>query len=252
MPVFPGLYYGEKEWNIFLFLGVITFLVGFILNRTTLKYRDQLFLREALLLVPSSWLIASIISTVIYLLTKTFDNITDAFFESMAGFTTTGATVVLDLEMVPHAVLFWRSITHWLGGMGIIILFIALMSSLKIGATQLFRAEIPGGIVQKIKPRISQTALVLWITYAGMTVAAILLLWLAGMPFFDALCHGLLTVATAGASIKNENIGFYDNNLIYWVITIFMFLWFKFCPIIWLFKERSLLKLGIMLNSDFI
>lgn len=243
LPVFPGLYYGEKEWNIFLFLGVITFLVGFILNRTTLKYRDQLFLREALLLVPSSWLIASIISTVIYLLTKTFDNITDAFFESMAGFTTTGATVVLDLEMVPHAVLFWRSLTHWLGGMGIIILFIALMSSLKIGATQLFRAEIPGGIVQKIKPRISQTALVLWITYAGMTVAAILLLWLAGMPFFDALCHGLLTVATAGASIKNENIGFYDNNLIYWVITIFMFLaGSNFVLYYSALKERSLLK----------
>ena len=169
----------------------------------------------------------------------------------MAGFTTTEHSGAR-LRSASHAVLFWRSLTHWLGGMGIIILFIALMSSLKIGATQLFRAEIPGGIVQKIKPRISQTALVLWITYAGMTVAAILLLWLAGMPFFDALCHGLLTVATAGASIKNENIGFYDNNLIYWVITIFMFLaGSNFVLYYSALKERSLLKFGIMLNFGF-
>lgn len=243
LPVLPGLYYGEQEWSIFLLVGLITFVLGLTLNKTTLKYKDELYLREALTLVASSWLIASLISTIPYLLTNTFDNFTDAFFESMAGFTTTGTTVIPDLDLVSHTVLFWRSLTHWLGGMGIIILFIALMSTLKMGGNQLFKAEIPGSIVQKIKPRISQTALILWLTYVIMTIVLILLLWFVGMPFFDAVCHGLVTVATAGCSIKNESIGFYDNYIIYWIIIIFMFLaGSNFVLYYSALKERSLLR----------
>lgn len=223
LPILPGLYYRETDWLVFLVSGILIFLIGLTLNKATLRFKDELYLREALALVTLSWLIASLISTIPYLLTSTFNNFTDAFFESIAGFTTTGATVITDLDTVSHSILFWRSLTHWLGGMGIIVLFVALMSSLKTGGNQLFRAEIPGGIVQKIKPRISQTSLILWLTYVIMTFILILLLWLSGMPFFDAVCHGLVTIATSGCSIKNESLGFYDNPLIYWIIIVFMF-----------------------------
>ena len=133
LPVLPGLYYGDTDWNVFLFLGLFILLIGFIVNKTTLRFKDELHLREALALVTLSWFLASLVSTIPYLLTNTFDNFTDAFFESMAGFTTTGTTVIPDLTQVSHSVLFWRSLTHWLGGMGIIVLFIALMSTLKVG-----------------------------------------------------------------------------------------------------------------------
>lgn len=223
-PIFCGLYYGEKEWIVFLCSSIFTFFVGFILYRSTLRFKEDLHPREALGLVTLSWLIASFFGTIPYIFTKTLATFSDAFFESMAGFTTTGVSLIPDLEVVSRSVLFWRSLSHWLGGMGIIILFIALMSTLKMGGTQLFRAEIPGSIVQKLRPRISQTALILWLTYVVMTIILLLLLWMSGMSFFDAICHAFVTVATSGCSIKNESIGYYDNYLIYWVITIFMFL----------------------------
>lgn len=224
LPVLPGLYYGEGDWLVFLLGGTLVLLSGLILNKTTLRFKDELYLREALALVTMSWLIASLVSTIPYLATNTFNNFTDAFFESVAGFTTTGVTVISDLETTSHAVLFWRSLTHWLGGMGIIVLFIALVSSLKTGGTQLFRAEIPGSIVQKIRPRISQTSLILWLTYVIMTVVLFVLLWISGMPFFDSVCHALVTVSTSGCSIKNESLAYYNNPLIYWIIILFMFM----------------------------
>ena len=169
LPIFWGIYFNESEWVMFLLSSIITFSVGLIMNKATTRFKEDLRQRQALILVTLTWIVASVFSTIPYLLTKTFDTFTDAFFESMAGFTTTGASVIPDLEVLSYTVLFWRSLTHWLGGMGIIILFIAIMSTLKMGGTQLFRAEIPGSVVQKLKPRISQTALILWSTYVILT-----------------------------------------------------------------------------------
>jgi trk system potassium uptake protein TrkH len=184
LPVFFGLYYGEEEWFVFLVASIFTFLVGLIVHKGTLRFKEDLHQREALAMVTLSWLVGSLFSTIPYLFTKTLNSFSDAFFEAMAGITTTGASVIPDLEAVSQTVLFWRSLSHWLGGMGIIVLFIALVSTLKMGGTQLFRAEIPGSIVQKLKPRISQTALILWITYVIMTIILFFLLWMSGMPFF--------------------------------------------------------------------
>ena len=168
--------------------------------------------------VGSSWMIS----------TKSSDGKTliqtDAFFETMSGFTTTGASVFQDVESLPHGILFWRSLTHWLGGMGIVVLLVAILSSVGMGGMQMFRAESPGPVTEKIKPRIRETAKILWFTYLLFTVVQTLLLWFFGMSLFDALCHTFGSVATGGFSTKNTSMGFYDNSSIYWVTIIFMFL----------------------------
>ena len=242
LPIFWGIYFNESEWVMFLLSSIITFSVGLIMNKATTRFKEDLRQRQALILVTLTWIVASVFSTIPYLLTKTFDTFTDAFFESMAGFTTTGASVIPDLEVLSYTVLFWRSLTHWLGGMGIIILFIAIMSTLKMGGTQLFRAEIPGSVVQKLKPRISQTALILWSTYVILTFVLTAILWALGMSIFDAINHAFGTMATAGCSTKNASLGYYNDPGIYWAVTIFMFLaGSNFALYFVALKEKSLL-----------
>lgn len=223
LPILWSLYYGDSDWWAFVVSALITFIVGFIAyNKTSLAgdFRQK----EAFAVVVFGWFFASLFGTLPYLLAGTFTSFADAFFETMSGFTTTGSSVLADVESLPHGVLFWRSLTHWLGGMGIVVLFVALLSSFGVGGMQMFKAEFPGPVAEKIKPRISQTAKILWYTYLIMTGLAILSLYLLGMPFFDALCHAFSTVAIGGFSTKNASIGYYDNPLIQWAIIIIMFL----------------------------
>jgi len=145
-------------------------------------------------------------------------------FETMSGFTTTGASILSDIESLPSSILFWRSLTHWLGGMGIVVLTVAVLPLLGIGGLQLIKAEAPGPTVDKITPRITETAKILWLIYTGLTFAETILLMFGGMDLFDALTHTFATLATGGFSTKNSSVGTFNSAYIDWIITVFMVL----------------------------
>lgn len=221
-PIVWSLYYNSHDAMSFLISAAITFITGFLLNKS-FKLSGEIRYREGFAIVSLAWIFAAIFGSLPYLFSGTFTNIADALFETMSGFSTTGASVLTDIEVLPPGILFWRSLTHWLGGMGIVVLFVALLSSIGVGGMQIFRAESPGPVAEKIKPRISDTAKILWITYMIFTVVEIILLWLFGMTLFDAMCHTFGTLATGGFSTKNLSIGYYGP-IIQWIITIFTFM----------------------------
>jgi len=159
-----------------------------------------------------------------YTLSSIVRDFTDAYFETCSGFTTTGATILTDIEIIPRGLLFWRSLTHWLGGMGIITLAIAIFPAMGVSGYHMFRGEVPGPTAERIQPRLAQTAAILWGVYALLSLVETVLLLLGGMDLFDSLCHTFGTMATGGFSTKNASIGYYQSNYIDWVITVFMFL----------------------------
>jgi len=189
------------------------------------QHEKQIQKREGYLIVSLGWILMALSGTIPYLLTGTFTDFSSSFFETMSGYTTTGASVIDDLEVLPEGILFWRSTTHWIGGMGIIVLAIAILPFLGIGGIQLFSAEAPGPAGDKLHPRITDTAKRLWLIYVVYTCLETLLLWLAGMSFFDAINHAMSTVSTGGFSTKNSSIAFWnDQPLIQYIITFFMLL----------------------------
>lgn len=189
------------------------------------QHEKQIQKREGYLIVSIGWILMAVSGTIPYLLTGTFTDFTSSFFEAMSGYTTTGASVLNDIEVLPKGVLFWRSTTHWIGGMGIIVLAIAILPFLGIGGIQLFTAEAPGPGGDKLHPRITDTAKRLWLIYLVYTCLETLLLWLSGMSFFDAINHAMSTVSTGGFSTKNSSIAFWnDQPLIQYIISFFMLL----------------------------
>ncbi|HRV72190.1 MAG TPA: potassium transporter TrkG [Thermovirgaceae bacterium] len=199
-------------------LSVLLFLCGI-----NAKAKD-LGVREAFAVVSLSWVLASAIGGVPYLLHGSVPTFTDAFFEAMSGFTTTGASVLADIQSNPRGILFWRSLTHWLGGMGIIVLSLAILPFLGVGGMQLYKAEVPGPIPEKITPRVQQTAILLWGVYVLLSALQTAALMLGGMNLFESLTHTFGTMATGGFSPLNGSIGQYGNAYFEWVITLFMFL----------------------------
>ena len=179
--------------------------------------------RDGFFIVSGAWLLASFFGALPYLTTATLAPV-DAFFESVAGFTTTGSTVMTQIDQMPRSILLWRALTQWLGGMGIVVFTIALMPVLGIGGMQLFRAEAPGPVTEKIRPRVSQTAQRLWFIYLGLTVIELGALWAAGLSFFDALCHSLTNVSTGGFSTQGGSIGAFGSSLVEWIVILFMVL----------------------------
>jgi trk system potassium uptake protein TrkH len=177
--------------------------------------------RDGFFVVAAAWVLASAFGSLPYDLTGTLDPI-DAWFESVAGFTTTGSTVMTHIEGTDRALLLWRSMTQWLGGMGIILIAVALMPLLGVGGMQLFKAEVPGPVADKLTPRIADTARRLWLIYVGFTVVQAALLWLAGMTPFDAACHALTTMSTGGFSTRDASIGGFDSAWIEWIVIVFM------------------------------
>lgn len=198
-------------------------LVGILLLIIFRGVQPQIQKREGYLVVTLGWLAMTLTGMLPYLVTGSVPNISYAFFETMSGYTTTGATIFTDIESLPKGLLFWRSITHWIGGMGIIVLTIAILPILGIGGMQLFAAEVPGPNSDKLHPRITDTAKRLWLLYFGYTLAETLLLSLAGMSFFDAINHAMSTLSTGGFSTKNNSIAFWnDQPLIQYIIMFFM------------------------------
>ncbi len=209
-----------------LFLsGIVTLLIGVVTMTTTKNHIKEINKREGYIVVAFGWIVMSLSGTLPYLVTEAIPSFTDAFFETMSGYTTTGASILNDVEVVPKGVLFWRSTTHWIGGMGIIVLAIAILPLLGVGGMQLFAAEAPGPGGDKLHPRITDTAKRLWLIYVGYTAAETILLQIAGMSFFDAINHALSTLSTGGFSTKNASVAHWNNNpTIQYIIMFFMFL----------------------------
>ena len=216
-----AFYYGESFWPLF-YSSVITGVLGLVIWwRTYDKNKKSIGRRDGYLIVSLSWVIISIFGTLPFLFSGVITNFSDAFFETISGFTTTGATVLTDIEVVPRNILYWRSMTHWIGGMGIIVLTVAILPFLGIGGLQLMIAEMPGITPDKLHPRITETAKRFWAIYVIFTISEVLLLWLGEMDFFNAVCHSFSTMATGGFSTQNNSIAGYMPYTQY-VIVLFM------------------------------
>jgi len=215
----------KEDWWHLTTAGVITSVTGLLMWFYTRKTENkELKKKDGYLVVTLGWLIMSAFGTLPYLLSGSIPSFTDAFFETISGYTTTGASILTEIESVPKDILFWRSLTQWIGGMGIIVLAVAILPILGIGGMQLFVAEAPGISPDKMKPRIKEVAKRLWLIYVGLTVAECAFLMFGGMSFFDAINHSLTTMATGGFSTKNASIAHYESPYIQYVIIIFMFL----------------------------
>jgi trk system potassium uptake protein TrkH len=204
---------------------ISTMFAGVFAMYNTRGHRKEVKKREGYIIVTFGWIVMSISGMLPYIFSGAIPDVTNAFFETISGYTTTGASIIDDIESMPEGILFWRSLTHWIGGMGIIVLAIAILPLLGIGGMQLFAAEAPGPSADKLHPRITDTAKRLWLIYVGYTVAETILLKLAGMSFFDAINHALATLSTGGFSTKNASIAHWnDQPLIQYIIIVFMFL----------------------------
>lgn len=219
-----SLYYGDNDVVPILLSSGISIIFGFGTWLTLKKVNQELGVREGFLIATSGWIAISLFGTLPYLLTGSITSFTNAFFETISGFTTTGASILTDVEKLPHGVLFWRSMTHWIGGMGIIVLSLAILPLLGIAGMQLYKAEAAGPTKDKLAPRIAETARLLWGVYVLLTFTEVTLLLFGGMSLFDALCHSFGTIATGGFSTKNESIAFYNSPFIDYVMGTFMFL----------------------------
>ena len=222
-PMVVAAYY--REWTDlwgFVLAGVVAAGLGQLMRLAHSDREPELRRIEALAIVAGTWLVVAIVGAVPYVwvgLTPV-----DALFESMSGFTTTGATIFTDFDAFGRGLLFWRSLTQWLGGMGVIALFVAILPRLAMGVGQLFFAEAPGPTDEKLTPKIGKTAAVLWRLYAGLTAAEFIALWIAGMSPYDAICHAMTTLAAGGFSPNPLSIAGYDSAAVEWIICGFMFL----------------------------
>lgn len=226
LPAGIALYRGETT-ELLAFLSVVmplAFLSGTLLYGLRNRKTEALSTRDGFLFVTASWIAASLAGALPFFISGAIPSFTDAFFETISGFTTTGASILTDIEALPRSMLFWRSLTHWLGGMGIVVLAVAVLPLMGIGGLQLINAESPGPTVDRITPRIADTAKLLWIIYIGFTVAQTVLLMLAGLDLFNALTHTFGTLATGGFSTMNASVGHYNSPAVHIIITVFMLL----------------------------
>ncbi|MBN1831900.1 MAG: TrkH family potassium uptake protein [Deltaproteobacteria bacterium] len=223
LPFGAALLTGDGSSNALAGSLIITVGIGTIIFLSTKKNKEvHLSHRDGVAIVTFGWIAAGLVGAIPFLISGAIPNFTDAYFESVSGFTTTGATILSDIEEVSAGILLWRSLTQWLGGMGIIVLSIAILPFLGVGGMQLYRAEIPSPVVDKLKPRISDTAKTLWKVYLIITALEIIFLSIGGMPFFDAVNHAFCTMPTGGFSPKNASIAYYDSAYIDAVIVVFM------------------------------
>ena len=219
VPALGALVYGDPVLP-YAMSATIALIYGLAIAFSVRATDRRMRVRDGFVVVVGAWLLASIFGALPYVVSGVLSPI-DAFFESVAGFTTTGSTVITQIEGTPRALLLWRSLTQWIGGMGIIVFTIAVLPLLGIGGMQLFRAEVPGPVKDKLTPRIADTARRLWLIYFGLTGIAFIALLLAGMGGFDAVCHALTAIATGGFSTRDDSIGAFGP-AVQWVIIAVM------------------------------
>jgi trk system potassium uptake protein TrkH len=221
-PLCAAIYYGEDNWHIYLYALLLTLGIGLILE-FGFKTAKEIERADGFTIVAFTWLLITLLGALPYVFLGL--GFLDAFFETMSGFTTTGATILKVVEELPRSALLWRSLTNWLGGMGVIAIFIAILPRLGVGGSQLFDREFPGPLPERLRPRFSTTARLLWTIYVGFTVAQIALLYfLARLPFFDSICISFSTLATGGFAPTTASIAAYANPLAEYIIMVFMFL----------------------------
>jgi len=230
---FPEVLFDHKLLG-FLIAIVASFVCGQVLKLLGNKELTGTGIREGFAIVTFGWLVLTLFGAIPLFMffmhqTGSFSvetairAFTDSYFEIMSGFTTTGASILTDIESLPRGILFWRSMTHWLGGMGIVTLALAILPVFGIASYQMFRGEVPGPTSERLKPRLAETAKILWGVYALLTILEVILLNFGGMPIFDGFCHAFGTMATGGFSTKNASIGAYKSAYIDWVVIVFMF-----------------------------
>ncbi len=222
-PLLVALYYNEPDSiRTFAVSSVLSFLTGLLLEKAFRIEFEELSIRESILIVAMGWMLAAAFGAIPFVMAGLSP--VDALFESMSGFTTTGSSILPDIEVYSKSVLFWRSMTMWLGGMGIIVLVMAILPRIAIAGKQMFQSEAPGPMKDKLKPRLKDTAQILWWVYIIFTVIEIVLLYFAGMTLYDATVHTFPTLSTGGFSSKNLSIAAYDNFRVELIILIFMFI----------------------------
>lgn len=220
-----GYGFGDSTTIKQLLSAAVVLCLGTIAMLATKDHSREMGKRDGYIVVALGWVVMALSGSLPYILTGVIPDFTNAFFETVSGYTTTGATILTDIESIPKGLLFWRSLTHWIGGMGIIVLAIAILPLLGIGGMQLFTAEAPGLSSDKLHPRITDTAKRLWYIYVGLTFSETLLLKWAGMSFFDAINHAMSTVSTGGFSTKNDSLMHYNHlPMIHYVVMLFMFI----------------------------
>jgi trk system potassium uptake protein TrkH len=240
VPVLWGLTRGTGGWMPLVQGAAVTAIAGGALAAAGRRAARDLNQREALLLVTLVWFAASAFGGLPFLLTPHFAGFTDTFFETASGFTTTGASILADVEVLPEPIQFWRCFTHWIGGMGIVLLVVAILPVVGHGGMLLYRAEFSGARSDRLKPRIAETALALWKIYVAMSIAEYVLLRLVGLDPLDAICHTFATLGTGGFSTKAASVGGFRNPAAEWIIAIFMFLaGMSFIQHYRLFRERQ-------------
>lgn len=225
IPLGISLHYKDGDSSAIAASTLLSAIVGSALILIGRKHRE-ISLRDGFAVVTLGWLAMALVGAMPFFLSGAIPSFTDAFFESMSGFTTTGASILgeeIAIEDMPHGVLFWRSLTHWIGGMGIILLSLAILPMLGVGGMQLYHAEMPGPTKDKLTPRIRSTAEILWFVYLLISILECVLLWAGGMTLFDAACHTFGTMATGGFSTKSESIAAFNSRYIEYVIIFFMF-----------------------------
>lgn len=221
LPTYVAIHYATGHVWHFLLVSMALMLAGVAMCRYGRK-PERLGHRDGFLIVAASWILLSLIGALPFLTTGTCSGFVDAVFESASGLTTTGATVLTGLDHMPPSILFWRSMQQWFGGMGIIVLAVAILPFLGIGGMQLYRAEVPGMIKDKLTSRITHTGKALWAIYFGMTLLMALALWWAGMGVFDAINHAMTTVSTGGFSTHDASLGYFHSPLITVLVSLFM------------------------------
>lgn len=218
-----ALYYGEASWSAILYSSLITAIVGAGLYFSAPHTAIQLHPKDGLAIVALGWICVSIFGSLPFILSSTIPDIFDAFFETVSGFTTTGASIIQNIEALDRGIMFWRMFSHWIGAMGILVFTLALLPALGIGSFQIFKAEIPGPTATKIAPKLKNTARILYISYLSLTVIQVLLLLAGGMDLFDAVIHAFSTIGTGGFAVRADSIASFSGYLQI-VMTIFMIL----------------------------
>ena len=222
--LFWSLYLGEPDVGALLVSILVCLVSGGLLYAVGWRSKAPVLHKEGMAVVGLGWLLSAFFGALPFHLSGATSSFVDAYFEAMSGFTTTGATIFTDIEVLPKGVLFWRSFTHWLGGMGIVVLFVAVLPHLRSGGKQLFRSEVPGPTADVLRPRISDTASLLWRIYVGISIIEVIVLYALGMSLYESMCHSFGTMATGGFSTRNASVGYYGSAAIDATLVLFMIL----------------------------